>query len=294
MRRLAVGREQAPVKRSAQSNAATRWRGRCHAADYVPPDPCPHGSVCPHPGRIDCDPIVQGGWEVPMAVRLGLIGAGRIGAVHAAAIRGSSRVSIAAIVDPRPSLASVFPANVPHYPDVSALISSGTIDAALVAAPTRHHHEIVETLVRGGIPTLCDKPCGLASGQVEAIAAAAATNSVPVRVAYWRRHVPALDDVRQRIHAGTFGDVYCAVTEQWDEWPPSAEFRDVRSSGGLAKDCGVHDFDLLRWLLGQEISAVAGFASTVRSQDPVPEDPEAASFAGAPERWDDRADEPRS
>jgi len=229
-----------------------------------------------------------------MAVRLGLIGAGRIGAVHAAAIRGSSRVSIAAIVDPRPSLASVFPANVPHYPDVSALISSGTIDAALVAAPTRHHHEIVETLVRGGIPTLCDKPCGLASGQVEAIAAAAATNSVPVRVAYWRRHVPALDDVRQRIHAGTFGDVYCAVTEQWDEWPPSAEFRDVRSSGGLAKDCGVHDFDLLRWLLGQEISAVAGFASTVRSQDPVPEDPEAASFAGAPERWDDRADEPRS
>ena len=78
-------------------------------------------------------------------------------------------------------------------------------------------------------------------------------------MAYWRRFVPGLRRLRDRIAAGEFGVIHLVTCYQWDEQPPSAAFR--AHSGGIAIDMGVHEFDQLRWLTGQDISGLAVVAS---------------------------------
>jgi myo-inositol 2-dehydrogenase/D-chiro-inositol 1-dehydrogenase len=78
-------------------------------------------------------------------------------------------------------------------------------------------------------------------------------------VAYWRRFVPGLRRLRDRIAAGEFGVIHLVTCYQWDEQPPSVAFR--AHSGGIAIDMGVHEFDQLRWLTGQDISSLAVMAS---------------------------------
>ena len=101
---------------------------------------------------------------------------------------------------------------------------------------------------------LCEKPCGLTTAETRAIAA------LPTRlqVAYWRRFVPALRTLRERIAAGELGEVAIVRCAQWDESPPSRAFRDPASSGGIVVDMGVHEFDQMRWLTGQEVGARHG------------------------------------
>jgi myo-inositol 2-dehydrogenase/D-chiro-inositol 1-dehydrogenase len=95
-------------------------------------------------------------------------------------------------------------------------------------------------------------------------------------VGYWRRFVPALARLRTRVREGALGGIYRVSCFQWDENPPSAEFRS--GSGGIVVDMGVHEFEMLRWLTGQEIVAAAGYSSSTTSVPPVPGDPEAAEM----------------
>jgi myo-inositol 2-dehydrogenase/D-chiro-inositol 1-dehydrogenase len=90
-------------------------------------------------------------------------------------------------------------------------------------------------------------------------AGTAAAAGVPLQVAYWRRFVPGLRRLRERIAAGEFGTIHLVTCYQWDEQPPPAAFR--AHSGGIAIDMGVHEFDQLRWLTGQDIASLAAVAS---------------------------------
>jgi myo-inositol 2-dehydrogenase/D-chiro-inositol 1-dehydrogenase len=212
--------------------------------------------------------------------RLALVGAGRIGAFHAQSLLGrSTSVELAAIVDPRvvtdPGLA---PAGVGRFASIDELRERTEVDGALVAVPTRLHRSVVGELSSAGIPVLCEKPCGMTSRECLAIAEETEAVGGFLRVAFWRRYTTELADVRRRVQAGDFGELFSVFSTQWDEYPPSETFRDPASSGGICVDMGVHDFDLLCWLTGQEIESICGHASTVSSVDPVPGDPESASF----------------
>ena len=85
---------------------------------------------------------------------------------------------------------------------------------------------------------------------------------MPLQVAYWRRFIPGLRRLHDRIAAGEFGVIHLVTCYQWDEQPPSAAFR--AHSGGIAIDMGVHEFDQLRWLTGQDISGLAAVAARAR------------------------------
>ena len=150
------------------------------------------------------------------------------------------------------------------------------VDGALVCVPTRFHVEVVTALSGLGLPVLCEKPCGLTTDETRAIAA------LPTRlqVAYWRRFVPALRLLRERIAAGELGEVAIVRCAQWDESPPSRAFRDPASSGGIVVDMGVHEFDQMRWLTGQEVGRVTGVAA-VTATEPVEGDPESVELAVA-------------
>jgi myo-inositol 2-dehydrogenase/D-chiro-inositol 1-dehydrogenase len=201
--------------------------------------------------------------------RLALIGAGRMGASHARALASSRAVNIACVVDPVDAAAAQVDAPRATLDDLPE------VDGTLVAVPTRLHVDVMTRLAELGLPVLCEKPCGLTVEETRAIAAL----GVRVQVAYWRRFVPALRALRERIRNGELGTVVHVASAQLDELPPAAGFRDPRSSGGIVVDMGVHELDQLRWLTGQEIVAVSGAAGSVGWDPPVDGDPELVTLS---------------
>jgi myo-inositol 2-dehydrogenase/D-chiro-inositol 1-dehydrogenase len=204
-----------------------------------------------------------------VSFRIVLVGAGRMGSAHARALASSSAVEIACVVDPSDDAAAGIDAPRATLDDLPA------VDGALVAAPTRLHVAVVEQLAAYGIPVLCEKPCGLTVDETRRIAGL----GVRLQVAYWRRFVPALRGLRERIRDGALGPVSLVSCAQLDELPPARGFRDPRSSGGIVVDMGVHEFDQLRWLTGAEIADVTGVAGAVGWDDPVDGDPELVTLS---------------
>jgi myo-inositol 2-dehydrogenase / D-chiro-inositol 1-dehydrogenase len=189
---------------------------------------------------------------MPREFRLGLAGAGRMGRTHLRALNGSDLVTVAAIAEPSaPSREAVAGLGVPVHGSVAALVDREALDGVLICAPTDAHAEVIAEVVAAGLPVLCEKPCGVSPEQAAAAAGIAAAAGVPLQVAYWRRYVPQLRELRERILRGELGFVHLICCYQWDASPPPAAFR-VRS-GGIFVDMGVHEFDQLRWLSGQEI-----------------------------------------
>jgi myo-inositol 2-dehydrogenase/D-chiro-inositol 1-dehydrogenase len=145
------------------------------------------------------------------------------------------------------------------FEDLARLLEAGGIDGVLIAAPSDHHAELVARVAAAGLPILCEKPCGLSSRDVAAAAAAAARHGVRLQVAYWRRYVPALQELRAKIEHGELGELHLLTSYQWDGQPPAPAFR--AHSGGIFIDMGVHEFDQIRWLSGQEIGPLSAVAS---------------------------------
>ncbi|MGN6378393.1 MAG: Gfo/Idh/MocA family protein [Gaiellales bacterium] len=191
-----------------------------------------------------------------MTDRLGIavIGAGRMGQVHLKACERAPSVQLAAVVEPFEAARANVPAGVPCHPGVEELLDAGGFDAVLIAAPSDVHVSLVVRLAGLGIPVLCEKPCGIVAADARRAADAVRGAGSVLQIGYWRRFVPALVALRERIAEGRLGTVSFVSCYQWDEHPPSAEFE--AHSGGIAIDMGVHEFDQMRWLTGQEIDAV--------------------------------------
>jgi myo-inositol 2-dehydrogenase/D-chiro-inositol 1-dehydrogenase len=206
--------------------------------------------------------------------QLGVIGAGRMGRTHLRAIRESRRVRVAGVVESDPGTRDLVRADgTAAYAGLDELLDAAAVDGILIAVPTDQHLAVVEQVLARGIPVLCEKPCGVSAAQADHCAHAAAAAGVALQVAYWRRFVPELISLRQRIMAGELGEILAVNSYQWDETPPSAEFRG--SSGGIFIDMGVHEFDQVRWLTGQEFGSV----SAVSSGAGVDGDPDCAQLA---------------
>jgi myo-inositol 2-dehydrogenase / D-chiro-inositol 1-dehydrogenase len=209
--------------------------------------------------------------------RLGLVGAGRMGRTHLRAISESARVTVTAVAEPfertRHDLA---PSGLAVVPSLAGMLDGAELDGVLIAAPSDQHVQIIGEVAAAGLPILCEKPCGLTSAQASAAAQAAAAAGVPLQVAYWRRYVPALRAARDRIAAGGVGQLHLVTCYQWDESPPAAAFR--AHSGGIAIDMGVHEFDQLRWLSGQDITGLQAVAAGLMSDPDVVGDVDSAQI----------------
>ncbi len=186
--------------------------------------------------------------------RIGLVGAGRMGRTHLRALAGSGVVTVTAIAEPSAAARQAVAPDAPGgavYESVTELLDRAEVDGVLIAAPTDQHGAVITEVAARGLPVLCEKPCGLTA----AAARASAQVGVPLQVAYWRRFVPGLRQLHDRIAAGDLGVIHLVTCYQWDERPPSPNFR--AHSGGIAIDMGVHEFDQLRWLTGQDIAGLS-------------------------------------
>src|SRR5262249_33697869 len=207
--------------------------------------------------------------------RMGLVGAGRMGRTHLRALAGSDVLRVVAVADPlEQACAAVEAPGVSVHADLSGILRAGGVGGGLMAAAGDTHPAGIGELAAAGIPILCEKPCGLTSRQGQEAAALAASAKVPLQVAYWRRFVPSLKQLKARIVAGELGDLYLAICYQWDEQPPPTSFR--TPSGGIFMHMAVHEFDQIRWLSGQEIGELHAIASGVVSAPPVAGDTESA------------------
>ena len=210
-------------------------------------------------------------------VRLALVGAGRMGVTHIAAIGDAAGVTLTAVVDPSEAArarANDIASGVATFADLDAAIDAGAIDAVLIAAPSTLHRGLVTACAQRGLAMLCEKPCGTTVAEIDAAAAVATAAGVILQIGYWRRYVPELIKLRETIAAGGLGEISLVSCWQWDAGPGSPEFR--TASGGIAIDMGVHEFDQARWLTGQELGTPSMTASSVTSVAPVPGDVESA------------------
>jgi len=202
-----------------------------------------------------------------------------MGRVHLGALRHSPRIELAGVVEPvARTRAELAVQGIPAYATVDDLLQRNPPEGVLVAAPSDQHEALVATFAAAGIPMLCEKPLGIRAEQSLEAMRSAAEAGVLLQVGYWRRFVPELRALRERIRAGELGEISQLSCMQWDEQPPSEQFR--AHSGGIAVDMGVHEFDQTRWLLGQEFEWIAA-APAGRSAEPRdPADPDCATFLG--------------
>jgi myo-inositol 2-dehydrogenase/D-chiro-inositol 1-dehydrogenase len=219
--------------------------------------------------------------------RLGLVGAGRMGRTHLRALAGSDAVEVVAIAEPSPPTRAAVAdaaASADVYASVAEMLAAGAVepgadraglDGVLICAPTDRHLDVVTEVAAAGLPILCEKPCGLDSAQATAAARVTAAAGVPFQIAYWRRYVPQLQALREQVLDGALGDIHLVTCYQWDEAPPAAGFR--QSSGGIFVDMGVHEFDQIRWLTGQEIGELS--VAAVAGEGPAG-DPDSAQAIG--------------
>jgi myo-inositol 2-dehydrogenase/D-chiro-inositol 1-dehydrogenase len=205
---------------------------------------------------------------------LGLVGAGRMGQNHLKAIAGSNAVRVTAIAEPvEASRAAVANSGAVVHADLDSMIASGGLDGVLVCAPSDRHLDTVRRLVAARLPILCEKPLGVVPSEAREAAKLANDASLPLQIGFWRRFVPMLKQLKERIDAGALGSIYAIACFQWDGQPPGAYFR--THSGGIFVDMGVHEFDQARWLSGQEFVSSRSLASGVAAE-PWPGDPESA------------------
>lgn len=221
--------------------------------------------------------LSHGTWGLAIVVqfRLGLVGVGRMGRAHLRALKESSLVRVVAVADTSAEArAELGASGLEVHPDIDSLLDRHRLDGVLLAAPSEQHLELVRRVAFAGLPVLCEKPCGLTAIEARAAAQVAREAGIYLQVAYWRRFVALLQQLRRRILQGALGDPYFLACFQWDGAPPARQFR--LRSGGIFIDMGVHEFDQLRWLTGQEFTEIHAVAADVAAEPPVREDAESA------------------
>ena len=200
---------------------------------------------------------------------LGVIGLGRIGAFHTDTLSGLDSVDGLVVTDERPDLVAAVAAKHGAKPadSVEQLLASG-VDGVVVAAATPAHAALTLAAVERGLPTFCEKPIAASAAESARVADVIARSGVPVQVGYQRRFDAAFAAAKRAVDDGSLGALHTVRSTTMDPAPPPMEY--LASSGGIFRDCAVHDFDVLRWIIGQpavEIYATGSVQSDARFAD---------------------------
>ena len=197
-----------------------------------------------------------------MAVRFGLLGAGRIGKVHARAVSGNADAALVAVADAVPAAAEAIAAQYGcAVRSVEAIEAAGDIDAVVICTPTDTHADLIERFCRAGKAVFCEKPIDLDVARVRACLQVVEDTGGKLMVAFNRRFDPHFMAVRKAIDDGRIGAVEMVTITSRDPGAPPLDY--IRRSGGIFRDMTIHDFDMARFLLGEEPVSVSATAAVL-------------------------------
>jgi len=194
-------------------------------------------------------------------IRLCLIGAGRIGAVHAANIRTHSEAELRWVIDTRPEAAEAEAAHCDARTDTTpeAALADPEVDGVVITTSTDTHVDLILAAARAGKPTFCEKPIDLDIRRVDACLQEVEASGVPLMIGFNRRFDPSFRAVHDAVREGDVGQVEVVKVTSRDPGPPPIEY--IRVSGGLFRDMMIHDFDMACWLMGEDPVEVYAAAS---------------------------------
>lgn len=210
-------------------------------------------------------------------MRIGVIGAGRIGAFHVRTLSTLPEVTGIVVADAVPAPAEALRAELGEVVEVVATpqeVLAAGVDGVVIAAPTATHPDLIRAAVAAKIPTLCEKPVAPDIEQALALAAELGDSEVPIQIGFPRRFDAAYVAARRDRVEGRLGYVHTLRTTTLDPSAPPATY--VQGSGGIFHDCSIHDFDAVRWASGEEVVEVYA-AGSVQGVDYIAEAGDAES-----------------
>lgn len=189
-------------------------------------------------------------------IKLAVFGAGRIGYVHALNAASHPSVKLEYLVDPVPSvhLNALAAKTGAKVVDADTVFADPTIRGVVIASSTDTHADLILKSVAAGKAMFCEKPISLNFSLVSEIADAVERAGTPCMLGFQRRYDPNFRLVRERIASGAAGKLEQLIMHTRDPSPPPVEY--VKRSGGMFRDQAIHDFDMARYLLGEEIKTV--------------------------------------
>src|SRR5690606_8361794 len=190
-----------------------------------------------------------------MTVRFAILGAGRIGQVHAGAIASVAGAQLVAVADPMAAAAEkvrdTFGAEVRS---INAIAAAKDVDAVVICTPTDTHADLIEQFVTAGKAVFCEKPVDLSLARVKACLAHVDAAGGRLMVGFQRRFDPDFNALKAAIDAGRIGSVEMVSLTSRDPGAPPVDY--IKRSGGIFRDMTIHDFDVARWMLGEEVAHV--------------------------------------
>ena len=184
-------------------------------------------------------------------VNFALFGAGRIGRMHAENLVRRSDARLLYVVDTKPEAARALAEPLgARQADAEKVFSDAEVNAVLIATSTGSHADLSIAAARAGKAIFCEKPVDLTLAKVELCIREIKKAKVPMFVGFNRRFDPSFRSLKQRLDAGAIGSLEQVIITNRDPGLPDLRF--LATSGGLFLDFTIHDFDMARWLLGED------------------------------------------
>ncbi len=199
-------------------------------------------------------------------MKVGLLGAGRIGQVHAKSITSNPRSKLVAVsdvfVDAAIRLAASYGC---ESRTTEEILNDPAIDAVLIATSTDTHADLIEKAVAAGKAVLCEKPVDLDLDRARACLKAVGDSDRPVMVGFNRRFDPNFATLKTQFDDGGIGKGELLTVTSFDPAPPPVTY--VKVSGGLYRDMAIHDFDMVCWMFGEAPVSVTAIGSSIVDDD---------------------------
>jgi myo-inositol 2-dehydrogenase / D-chiro-inositol 1-dehydrogenase len=197
-----------------------------------------------------------------MTIRFGLLGAGRIGKVHAKAVTGNPAARLVAVSDASaPAAQAIADQYGCDVRTTEAIAAATDIDAVVICTPTDTHADLIETFVKAGKAVFCEKPIDLSLARVQQCLKVVQAAKGTLMVGFNRRFDPHFRAIRAEIDNGTIGTVEMVTITSRDPGAPPLDY--IGRSGGIFRDMTIHDFDMARFLLGEEVAEVSAMSSVL-------------------------------
>jgi len=188
-------------------------------------------------------------------INLAIIGFGRIGKIHAANIISSKIANLKIIIDPLLSIENeIDNTGIKQSKNIEVLFDAKNIDGVVICSPSNHHVDQIKKISKKTKNIFCEKPLGLSINEILEVKSFVDNNKLNLHVGFNRRFDPDFFSLKSMISNGEIGNIHTIKIVSRDPSPPPISY--IKKSGGIFLDMTIHDFDMIKYLSGTEISEI--------------------------------------